>query len=44
MAEKVSKKGNNNFMRQGHTAGNFGNDPAVKGINRNSEAKEIKAG
>lgn len=44
VAEKVGRKGNNNFMRQGHTISVYGNDPAVKQINRNAEPKEIKAG
>lgn len=35
MAERIpSKKGTGQFMRQGHTASEYGNDPAVSATSR----------
>lgn len=43
-AEQLPKKGTNQFMRQGHTAHIYGNDPAVdaKG-NITKPPRELKA-
>lgn len=40
MAESVKKGDTGKFVRQGQTAGEYGNDPAVK--NRPAPARELK--
>lgn len=41
--QKPSKKGTNQFMRQGHTAGEFGQDPAVTASGKvAAPARELK--
>lgn len=43
MADQVGKnatqKGTNQFMRKGHTAGAFGNDPAVQAKGRAAQVR-----
>ena len=41
-SSSTPKKGTNQFMRQGHTAGIYGNDPSVDAKGAINAVKEIK--
>lgn len=43
MPESVPSKGTNQFMRQGHTAGAYGNEPSTEAKGQAAKpAKELK--